>query len=219
MTESMDKVIKAAEELDRMVGKVSWLTADWREKIDLDKLDMNSCRDCILGQLEGYYSHAIDDLGPKGFRGGDGAFARFDDEWIEYLKVSDKFAKGAKWICKSGSGLTMTIQGSVEIDGKDKVYVYLTDIGDVIARSASYIESAYRPAPKVPDFKVGEEVVFPNNKLGIPFYFLSGDQILRVGSVPHIVSLKAFASTYGAPIKGERNISATLGSLKEALNK
>ena len=35
----------------------------WRERIDLDRLDMGGCFDCVLGQLFGGYSTGADALG------------------------------------------------------------------------------------------------------------------------------------------------------------
>jgi hypothetical protein len=83
MSTAMQKVEEAAAMLDSKVGSVSWLTADWRSKIDTVKLNMSSIKLCILGQLAGGYSKGMNELEAWGKH--EGAFCDHKNAWIEYL--------------------------------------------------------------------------------------------------------------------------------------
>lgn len=60
-----ENVLRGIELLDRQVP-------GWRDRIDWDRLEMDSCYDCILGQLFDFYCTGLDELGliagiPDGF--------------------------------------------------------------------------------------------------------------------------------------------------------
>lgn len=83
----MVDIKKAAEFLDSKVGAVSWLTADWRSKIDTKKLDMYSMYNSILGQLHGRHDDAHDDLelDSQDMEIRD-SFCSGTSAWVNYLK-------------------------------------------------------------------------------------------------------------------------------------
>lgn len=66
---------------------------DWREKIDTGKLRINSLRDCVLGQLAGWYFTGLNELGitpakafDYGFVEADGATAsELEQAWTDEI--------------------------------------------------------------------------------------------------------------------------------------
>lgn len=98
-----ERVASGAYMLDVHVGP------EWRDKIDLNRLETRSCEDCVLGQVYGEYSNglvmlgiwgdvsaphmihqsmlgfAINQDGPDAGITYDEAFARLDAEWIRVL--------------------------------------------------------------------------------------------------------------------------------------
>ncbi len=59
----------------------------WFEKIDLDTLDMNNCRNCVVGQLYGYYVESCEMLGfslSDDYKYGFGLPPSVTSSWKEY---------------------------------------------------------------------------------------------------------------------------------------
>jgi len=59
---ALETVTLGAEYLDRVQSRYSYALANWRDRIDLGALDINSLNRCILGQLFGNYEEAVDIL-------------------------------------------------------------------------------------------------------------------------------------------------------------
>ena len=119
---NMESVVAAAKFLDKHVGKFSWLTKDWRTKIDLGTLRMLSSHKCVLGQLAGSYATA--DACFFRLDGWDDnilAFGGLQKEWIEYLNRIDE---KAKWRGKNSHKL---IKDVVNVTLGDKRYVAFVD--------------------------------------------------------------------------------------------
>lgn len=82
MTVSLAKPARLAVQLG-----IEFLDANvpnWREQIDLDRLDLGSCQTCVLGQLfadydEEQYGQANDWMNPSGFQRGSWVL----HDWIE----------------------------------------------------------------------------------------------------------------------------------------
>ena len=207
----VEQVKKAAESLDKLVSKVSWLTSDWRTKINLKTLDMNSSSDCILGQLAGDYNKAIDDIDYINWSFDRSAFGGFGAEWRKHLKDNDKFAVGARWVHKVGFDET-TIKSSVEVDGVAHYVVRLA--GELCLRTAIQLENAFSYEPKIV-FKKGQEVRFVRQDSTVRFYYLSDSRILRIYGVGNITysTLNYYKEQYGEPSVGDLSIDYILSDI------
>lgn len=221
-----DIVTKGAQSLDTFVGKVSWLTSDWREKINLDMLQMSSLTFCILGQLHptGDYDDAIYDLRQVDSNFDSYPFGSFTEEWKTYLLDSSKFAVGSKWVNKNDKTYTMTVQGAVSVEGKGKCIVYLTSEGSVYVRSADAIQRTWDASTPIPTFEFGQEIVFPQGAFGGgKFYYIgnksdNGVDMLLIGKDTFVMTkLKEYAAYYGTPKVGTGNRSYHLAKLRAAM--
>src|SRR5258706_3374780 len=121
---SLEEVTKAAKFLDSAVGAVDdWLTADWRQKVNVNDLAMSSMVNCILGQLHdnGFEDAAneLEDWNKTECRRCEGSFASFTDDWKKYLTASPTHLRiGQKWHTTSrDSEATRTILGINRLDG------------------------------------------------------------------------------------------------------
>lgn len=222
-----DAVIKGAQALDVLVGKVSWLTEGWRDKIDPEILDMSSMSKCVLGQLhpKNDYDEAVYDIRRVEDDFDTYPFGVGTSEWIAYLSENNKFSIGSKWVSKHNSTYTMTIQGFVNIEGRGGQYVYLTSDGGVIVRGADLIQGQWRPVEKMPKFELGQQVLFQDFPSSHhEFYYIdsrdvNGHDTLRLGNGVFIMErLTDLVATYGTPRIGSGNLSYHLGVLRAAMN-
>jgi hypothetical protein len=207
----LDVVKDAADRLDKLVGKISWLTSDWRSRINLDILDMNSVDNCILGQLAGDYVQALRDIDAYDYNFSRSGFCSYRIAWGKYLKGDCKFAIGARWAAKYG-GADLAIKGSVEIDGT--VFYAVVCGGDPFLRTATELESAYKYDPK-PIFTKGQEVRFARQGDAVRFYYLNDSRILRVygnGKISY-GSLAYYEGVCGTASAGELNIDYILSDV------
>ena len=83
------------QEVERGAGLLDEERPGWRERVDLDSLDLGSCSRCVLGQLLGDYAERVEiglddeDLAARhGFVlsiSADGGYAPLTEEWREYI--------------------------------------------------------------------------------------------------------------------------------------
>lgn len=172
----MVDIAKAAAELDKFVGKLGWVTADWRQKIDLDTLDMYGAKKCILGQLQGHYDYARGDIRVIDSSFEFYAFTGWTSEWKEYLKGYE-FQVGQEWKDKDGC-CTITIKAVTKVDGETYV-LYRRNGRSVLTESAaSLVEDGYTLKPKF-DFEVGDLLTFGEDKDNL-YIFLDNKKVLRL---------------------------------------
>lgn len=93
-------VRRGAKALDKLCGKVGVIPCDWRERIDLDRLDLSSETWCVLGQLgEEYdgsdYDAVVHHIGQE---------CQLDDEW--QWAAEHGFASNAQDYRREYDGLT-----------------------------------------------------------------------------------------------------------------
>lgn len=175
----MIDVLKAAEFLDSKVGTVSWLTADWRSKINLRSLKMDSVDMCILGQLQGNYDearHQLDIIYPnpliQSFCGG-------TREWINYLK-GGAYAIGTRLWGKADQK-EYIVRASYELHGK-RNYVLTSATGTA---GAVYSEDALKQSWTTEEpkrYRKGDILALKGDNIGV--YVLVGDHNygVRIGN-------------------------------------
>lgn len=173
------RVANSIKLLDDNVGKFDWLTADWRSKINLDKLDMYSVTNCVLGQLEGYYDSAHECFEGIGvdIGGGSYIFHIATSEWIEALKASTpKFQSGQVWHGKDGD--TRTVLSVNDVKGILWITFeasYVSGITAVHVRNeAAFVDGYSLEKPK--RFTKGDELL---SKDGDVFYYISDDKVIQ----------------------------------------
>lgn len=203
MADHSPTVVKAAEFLDSKVDSVSWLTADWRTKINLEILRMGSTSKCILGQLGGGYSRALRDL--ERAEGVDqlppntlGAFCDFTEAWREYITdTMDSVTVGSVWINSAGDERKV---GSVFKDESGTTLVaYFVNHAWCVSTLEGFLASG---EPKV-EFTKGQEVLFKDYTGKAKFYYVNKKTIIRVeGSELNHSSLYYYVNEYGAARRG-----------------
>lgn len=172
------RVANSIKLLDDNVGKFDWLTADWHSKIDLDKLDMYSVKNCVLGQLEGDYDKACDAFENIGIvtSGSKYIFHTATSEWIKALKASaSKFQVGQVWYNSNGDSRKVISVGKDDSNDLWITYTYaLGGLAGVNSAKEEGFADYSLTAPK--RFNKGDELISKN---GDVFYYISDDKVIR----------------------------------------
>lgn len=186
MSESMDTVTAAAAWLDTLaMGKVTWLSPDWRSKIDIDSLNMSSTKKCILGQLQGDYDDAIIDLrrvDRSGWSTHSFTFGVYTADWKEYLEKSrtPKFENGSLWYSKTDSAARpRKIVGTIENGDKKYVATICRDTDSPYLWIQEEFLQKFTLKPRH-DFKKGD--VLTNSDHDVLFIYVSDDKLYRIGA-------------------------------------
>jgi len=211
---SAEKVAKSIKLLDDNVGKFDWLPANWRELIELDWLDMDSIKKCVLGQLyrkvdpDGGYDDAYCAMFAKGIAVDSYAFAAHTYEWVkqikEGLKMGKDFDPGTIWYAIQNNG-TRTILSVHTVDGRDWVtYSWsndsLRDQGGVKAIKKSDFLTDGFSTEKPMRFKKGDRLVSTD---GSHFYYFSDDKLIKLSATGlSWSSLEWFEENHGKMVKG-----------------
>lgn len=100
MSDEFAAVVNAAAFLDK------WSEyKDWRTKVDVDRLNMDSAYDCVLGQLYGEYFHGKtrlrDAAGSSLWGNVSATFCGYDEEWKNYLRNGVAGALSGIWYTKN----------------------------------------------------------------------------------------------------------------------
>jgi hypothetical protein len=182
-----EKIAFSADLLDLYASRFSWIGSDWREKIDLDKLNMNSTENCILGQLHtGNYNDAHEEFRSSGIdiEGGRYIFGAATSSWLKYLKeslsVSDDFKDGTVWYSDDASS-ARTIQRAFTVDGEDWVaYSWTSTTGIVPAGVRCTLKSQFvsgYSVRKPKRFKKGYKLISDDGNV---FYYFTDDKVILV---------------------------------------
>lgn len=171
-----EMIAKAAAELDKLVGKFFWLTADWRSRIDLDNFNMYDSKKCILGQLQGDYDLARSDIRVYQPDFNFTPFNGYAPEWKEYLK-GEVPAVDQVWTDKNKC-CDYTVKAVLKIDGMD--YVACKDqYSNIITMRVSELKNlGWTLKPKY-DFKAGDLLTFSKSQ-GNLFIYLDETKVLRL---------------------------------------
>lgn len=88
---------------------------DWMSHIDVDRIRMESCADCILGQLYDYYTLGVEvlelelsDVVRYGFAVGEGCIS--EEEWLRY----DQTGQWPKWFEEKKGALAEAWKAEIE---------------------------------------------------------------------------------------------------------
>lgn len=171
--------------LDQWAGEFDWLPVNWREKINLDTLDMFGVRSCILAQLydahfgSGGYDLAFDAFGAEGVNVSDSVYLFHSGtcEWIEALKASAaKFQAGQVWYNSNNN--TRTVLAVNEVKGVLWITfeaAYSSGATGVMLRNeAAFVDGFSLEKPK--RFSKGDELI---SKDGDVFYYISDNKVIR----------------------------------------
>lgn len=172
-------VRKAAEYLDKYAagGSISWLNADWRSKVDLGSLAMESVVRCVLGQLQGgSFDRAVDDLRKSDsieeWGKVESAFCKYENEWIAYLEATkDGIDTSATWVSVSGDQPLRDLK-IVELEG-EKYVAFVRGGADI--HSLDNFKATHRTLPPCPF--VGGDVLIDQN--GDMYLFVSKESVIR----------------------------------------
>lgn len=210
MVEYRNSVVKAAEYLDGYAekGTFSWLTTDWRDKIDLDTLSMVSCNSCILGQLHpNGYDGAVGDLckvNNASWYGVDGAFSTFTSDWKEYIKGTRSGLR-VDSVWSHSFGRDVTVKALIEIDNAKHVVYAVNESGAIWVMGETDFLDGRTEIVKL-DLKKGDQVTFKSYTGNAMFYWCSDDLVIRVeGSEIGHSSLEYYATCYGTASRGDRS--------------
>lgn len=177
----MSNIAKAVDFLDSNIGEFSWLTADWRQEINLDELNMMSHTRCILGQLEGDYGDAYGDLDLHSVISEiREAFAGYGQEWIDYLTPYQKkvHAVGATLWGKHNQE-KYTILASAEKNGV-RYYVLDSNSGLSLQSTESIETSWTTEEPR--KYKKGDIIALQGRHSGVYVIVGNNDYGLRIGN-------------------------------------
>jgi hypothetical protein len=156
-----ERVKNSIELLDDVAGKVDFVPVNWREKIDLGDLNMDSCTYCILGQLwkaetgesDGYSDakDALDRTSPRDVYSGKYTFSDAGSEWIKQLKnsmpaIASKFNPGDEYQ-DVNKCCTRTVKKTIDIDGETWIAFTFDGVTSVLRESE--FTSRWTLKPKV----------------------------------------------------------------------
>jgi hypothetical protein len=191
MSDDLKRVQNSIKFLDSLVGEIDWIPANWREKVNLDKLSMTSCYDCVLGQLwtasgkglgsgDSPYGAAEDSLSRHGHIVTVGkAFGNLTDVWkAELVKPADQ--TGTTFYLRANAAATRTILLTTEHEGK--VYITYT-WQDSVGGGVKTVTNSEFDFPKWTTIKPKR---FKNGDLlksstGRHYYYFSDERVIRVG--------------------------------------
>lgn len=179
----MVDVKAAAEFLDSKVGKVSWLTADWRSEIDTSKLNMSTTRNCILGQLNGSFTAACAELGIDYIDSNiSDAFCSGTDEWIEYLKESTHMYTVGQSLWGIHNKMKYTVLATYTKGG---VRYYVIDAENFSDEGSIWTEDKIKAdwtTVKPKKYKKGDVIALKGTASGVHVLVGSNDYGIRIGS-------------------------------------
>jgi len=174
-------VREAAAYLDKVAaqGNVLWLTKDWRDRIDLNTLDIESCGYCILAQLEGgSYDNATRDLSDVADLPDLSPFASHQGEWVQYLTdtANGGVDTTGTWYEKANNRAVKDLQ-NVRLNNKPHVAFMRSDgtVGLYLAEDFMCWYERLAPCP----FKGGDVL---QDQDGDFFLFASADRVIRMAS-------------------------------------
>ena len=85
---------------ERVTKGHQWLDQNypgWKEKIDLDTLELSSCLNCVLGQLYGHFDNSpFAEDGPEYLHGKEFGFDRFIGQVVTFGDLQEEWEKVLK---------------------------------------------------------------------------------------------------------------------------
>lgn len=191
---SAESVKRSIQFLDDMAGKIDFIPVNWREKIDLDDLDMISCERCVLGQLwkaagNSHDSSPYDDAYRALRVKFDTSAARFyhlafsgdTAEWRKQLTETVVPREGEIFYQKSDPEYTRTILSAVEQGGKIWIsFTHASPTGGSGARTLTNVAFEFDKwtTDKPARFKNGDQLL---DAEGRSYYYFSDKRVIRVG--------------------------------------
>lgn len=220
MTDYAAKVAAGIKFLDAQAakGKVS---ADWRESISMDNLDLGSCEVCVLGQLFGSYSDGqytldIDSIDSKAYGfNTDYDFKQLTAAWKDALGKNGLLVEVGHVYKDSYGYAVKVIQTNIVTVDSATITVYLVQSGtisggpntfkpynakDVSALQKSHFEETYKT--RVEAFTPKKGMFVTATSTGRSFYVISDDELRELKDGAYAILLSDLP-------KGERD------SLKE----
>lgn len=123
----------------------------WREKIDLDTLDLASCSVCVLGQVFGDYDDGIDALGVSGYDYGFntmGGMQELTAAWKEALGKNNVLVeRGDIYKDTYGSAVKVLQTHLVRLDDDTVISTYVVQTG--LMRNGVFVGDKYNNVPAV----------------------------------------------------------------------
>jgi hypothetical protein len=187
-----ERVKNSIELLDEVAGKLSFVPANWRELINLEALNMDSCTYCILGQLwmsdtredDGYANakDALDSYSVRDVYSDKYEFSSGTAEWIKQLSastapksVSSKFNPGDVWQ-DAEKCCTRTVKKVVDIDGE--TFIIFTEGAMIAPRLISESKFVYGFTLKPKRIlNKGDVLTGPS---GARYYYFSDAKVIKV---------------------------------------
>jgi hypothetical protein len=192
MTDYAAKVAAGIKFLDSKVasGKIS---ADWREKIDLGTLSLESCDVCVLGQLfgayeDGKYTLDIDNYDAKAFGfNTDYSFAELTAAWKDALgKNGVLVEKGDVYKDSYGYAVKVISTTLVPVDN-ETITAYIVQTGEVKGGQFSAYDAKAVSVLRKVDFEktyknkvekfVPKKGMFVTTASGKNYYMISDDEL------------------------------------------
>lgn len=122
------KVAQGVQLLDQNVP-------NWRDKINVDNLDLGSCSICVLGQVFGDYNDGLNALGVDGYDYGfntTGSYASLKEAWVEALGKNNKLVEKGDIYRDSYSYAVKVLQTSlVKVSDTETISIYIVQTGRV----------------------------------------------------------------------------------------
>jgi hypothetical protein len=155
MRDYSNEVAKGIRVLDLQVP-------NWRQKIDVENLDLGSCSICVLGQVFGDYNDGIEELNVDGYEHGfntTGSYAELKDAWVEALgKTNTLIEKGDVYRDTYGYAVKVLQTTLIRVNDTETMSVYIVQTGRVKNGSFTGDLSQGKPLAsmlKRSDFEVG----------------------------------------------------------------
>lgn len=172
-----EKVTRAAAYLDKYAaqGGISWLTPNWRDKVDVSILDMGTTDRCLLGQVSGKdYGEAVDDLvnvtGRQAWQVTSGVWSSCKEEWTNEVQAIDVTAR---WVEKGYSTPLKGVQ-ILTVEGT-KYIAFISSAGNPNMVTVRDFRRWYETKPTAP-FKGGDVLKDQDDKY---YLFISEDVVIR----------------------------------------
>lgn len=123
----------------------------WREKIDLDNLDLGSCDICVLGQVFGNYYDGVEklkvDAYEYGFNTG-GSFRELTAAWKEALGTNNVLVEmGDVYKDAYGSAVKVLQTHLVRLDDTKVISTYVVQTG--LMRNGVFVGDKYNSVPSI----------------------------------------------------------------------
>ncbi|UJQ86919.1 hypothetical protein SEA_TREAT_84 [Streptomyces phage Treat] len=192
MRDYSNEVAKGIKVLDQQVP-------NWRQKIDVENLDLGSCSICVLGQVFGDYNDGIEKLNVDGYEHGfntTGSYAELKDAWVEALgKTNTLIEKGDIYRDTYGYAVKVLQTTLVRVSDTETLSAYLVQSGRV--KNGSFTGDLSQGKPLVSmlkrsDFEAGGSysTKVPKLKLKAGMFITAGGKNYFVHSVNEVRELK-----------------------------